>query len=66
MIFTVAYLIEFLSNAITLNPGDVIATGTPHGVGLGMNPKVFLNDGDVVEASIQRIGTLRNTCRVVG
>ena len=63
MIFGVRYLIEFLSRAFTLEPGDVIATGTPHGVGVGRNPQVFLRDGDVVEMEVEHIGRLRNVCR---
>ena len=65
MVFSVAYLIAFLSRAFTLNPGDVIATGTPHGVGLARDPQIFLKDGDVVQAQIERIGELCNTCHVV-
>lgn len=60
MIFSVAQAIEDLSRGITLLPGDVIATGTPAGMGFGQNPPVFLQDGDVVEAGISRIGVLRN------
>jgi 2-keto-4-pentenoate hydratase/2-oxohepta-3-ene-1,7-dioic acid hydratase in catechol pathway len=64
MIFGVRYLIAFLSRAFTLHPGDLIATGTPHGVGVGRKPPVFLHDGDVVEMEIDHIGRLHNTCRV--
>ncbi len=60
MIFSVARAIEDLSRGITLLPGDVIATGTPAGMGFGQNPPVFLADGDVVEAEVSRIGVLRN------
>lgn len=63
MIFNVRYLISFLSRAFTLNPGDVISTGTPHGVGVGRDPQIFLQDGDVVEVEVERIGRLRNVCR---
>jgi 2-keto-4-pentenoate hydratase/2-oxohepta-3-ene-1,7-dioic acid hydratase in catechol pathway len=45
---------------MTLEPGDVIATGTPEGVGLGRTPQEFLNDGDVVETEVEHIGMLRN------
>jgi acylpyruvate hydrolase len=45
---------------MTLLPGDVISTGTPAGVGFARNPQVFLNQGDVVEVEIERIGALRN------
>lgn len=60
MIFTVANLIEFISQAITLVPGDVIATGTPAGVGAYRTPPVFLRHGDTVDITIDRIGTLTN------
>ena len=66
MIFDVANLIAFLSQGITLLPGDLIATGTPFGVGLGMKPPVYLKDGDVCEAEVQAIGTIRNRIRAVG
>jgi 2-keto-4-pentenoate hydratase/2-oxohepta-3-ene-1,7-dioic acid hydratase in catechol pathway len=60
MIFPVDELIAFLSNAFTLEPGDVIATGTPDGVGVFRNPKVFLHDGDRVEIEIEKLGVLTN------
>lgn len=63
LIFTIPYLVSFLSRTITLKPGDVISTGTPPGVGMGLNPPVWLQDGDVTEAEIQGIGTLRNLFR---
>jgi 2-keto-4-pentenoate hydratase/2-oxohepta-3-ene-1,7-dioic acid hydratase in catechol pathway len=61
MIFNVAYLIHYISQAITLEPGDVIATGTPEGVGVFRKPPVLLKDGDVFEVVIEKVGTLRNT-----
>jgi 2-keto-4-pentenoate hydratase/2-oxohepta-3-ene-1,7-dioic acid hydratase in catechol pathway len=61
LIFDIPYLISFLSNTMTLKPGDVISTGTPPGVGMGQNPQVWLKPGDVVEAEIEGIGVLRNT-----
>lgn len=61
MIWGVADLIEFISQTITLEPGDVIATGTPPGVGVAMDPPQFLHDGDVMEVAIDQLGTLRNT-----
>ncbi len=61
MIFNVAYLIHYISQAITLEPGDVIATGTPEGVGVFRKPPVLLKDGDVFEVVIEGLGTLRNT-----
>jgi len=60
LIFDVPVLIEYLSAFTTLNPGDVIATGTPGGVGDGRKPPVYLQPGDVVEVSIGAIGTLTN------
>lgn len=60
LIFSVPKLIETLSEAQTLRPGDVIATGTPAGVGFGLSPPVFLKAGDVVEISVTGLGTLRN------
>lgn len=60
MIFTVAEIISHLSQAMTLEPGDVIATGTPYGVGFARKPPVYLLQGDVVEVEIERIGVLRN------
>jgi len=65
MIFGVASLIAYLSHGLTLLPGDLIATGTPFGVGLGMKPPVYLKDGDVVEAEVGRIGTIRNRVRAI-
>ena len=63
MFFGVAEIVSHCSMAFTLEPGDVIATGTPGGVGIFRDPPVLLSDGDVVEVTIERIGTLRNTCR---
>ena len=64
LIHGVAELIAFCSRFFTLEPGDVIATGTPGGVGAFREPPVFLADGDVVAVSIEGIGTLENRCRV--
>lgn len=60
LIFSIPKLISVLSAGMTLLPGDVIATGTPKGVGMGMNPPEFLKKGDVVEITIDPIGTLKN------
>ncbi len=54
-------IIEALSWGLTLEPGDIIATGTPSGVAAGMNPPAFMNKGDVVEAEVEGVGVLRNT-----
>jgi 2-keto-4-pentenoate hydratase/2-oxohepta-3-ene-1,7-dioic acid hydratase in catechol pathway len=60
MIFSVAAAIAFLSNLMTLEPGDIIATGTPSGVGFTRTPPLFLQDGDMVEVEIEHIGGIRN------
>lgn len=60
MIFKVAYLVSYISQGITLEPGDVIATGTPDGVGIFRKPPVLLKAGDVYEVTIEGLGTLRN------
>jgi len=60
MIFQVAYLVSYLSQGITLQPGDVIASGTPDGVGIFRKPPVLLKAGDVFEVKIEKVGTLRN------
>lgn len=65
MIYDVRVLIEFLSRAFTLNPGDMILTGTPSGVGKAANPPQFLADGNVVTVEIAGIGKLTNRCRVL-
>ena len=65
LVFSVQYLVEFLSNLVTLEPGDVILTGTPGGVGVAMDPPIFLKDGDVVTISIEQIGSLQNKVKKV-
>jgi 2-keto-4-pentenoate hydratase/2-oxohepta-3-ene-1,7-dioic acid hydratase in catechol pathway len=62
MIFNIPHLIAFASRAFTLLPGDIIATGTPNGVGLFRSPKIFLKDGDVVTIEIEGLGRLTNPC----
>jgi len=64
MIFNVPYLVSFLSQAFTLEPGDLIATGTPNGVGVFRRPQVFLQDGDLVEVEVQGIGRLANPVKL--
>ncbi|MDP5358620.1 MAG: fumarylacetoacetate hydrolase family protein, partial [Paracoccaceae bacterium] len=64
MIFDIPTLIASLSEGLTLEPGDIIATGTPSGVGYAMDPPCFLKAGDVVVCDIAEIGQLRNTVRV--
>lgn len=63
LIFTVPVLVSYISHALTLEPGDLILTGTPEGVGVFRDPKVSLADGDVVEIEIEGIGVLRNEVR---
>ena len=61
MIFSIPEIIATLSRGMTLEPGDIIATGTPAGVGKGFNPPKYLQSGDIIEITIEKIGTLRNT-----
>jgi 2-keto-4-pentenoate hydratase/2-oxohepta-3-ene-1,7-dioic acid hydratase in catechol pathway len=60
MVFTIAQLISYLSQYITLEPGDLISTGTPEGVILGMKEKIWLKPGDVVEVEVEGFGKLVN------
>jgi 2-keto-4-pentenoate hydratase/2-oxohepta-3-ene-1,7-dioic acid hydratase in catechol pathway len=60
MIFSLSELIAYISNLLPLNPGDIIAMGSPDGTGASRDPKAFLNSGDCVEVSVDRIGTLKN------
>ena len=57
LLFNVPFLVAYVSQFMTLLPGDIISTGTPAGVGLGMNPPLYLKDGDVVELGIDGLGT---------
>jgi 2-keto-4-pentenoate hydratase/2-oxohepta-3-ene-1,7-dioic acid hydratase in catechol pathway len=61
MVFTVSKIIAELSLGMTLEPGDIIATGTPSGVGFARNPPEFLQHGDVMETEIEGIGVMRNS-----
>ena len=63
MVFNVNHLIHYVSQFMTLEAGDVISTGTPPGVGLGMKPPQFLKAGDVVELQIEGLGEQRQTCK---
>ncbi|MGA9772591.1 MAG: fumarylacetoacetate hydrolase family protein [Blastocatellia bacterium] len=65
LIFKIPHLIEFISQDLTLMPGDIISTGTPSGVGVYSTPPLFLKDGDQIEIDIARIGTLRNSVKGV-
>jgi len=59
LIFDVPYLVHYVSQFMSLQPGDIISTGTPPGVGMGMKPPVFLNEGDVITLGIERLGEQR-------
>jgi len=63
MIFTIAHIVSYLSERMSLQPGDVISTGTPPGVGAGFKPPVFLHNGDVVTLGISGLGEQRQVCR---
>jgi len=60
MIFKIPFLISYLSKSMTLEPGDIISTGTPEGVGASRTPPVFLQPGDSVSVTVEKIGTLTN------
>ena len=57
MIFNTNFILSYLSKFMSLQPGDLVTTGTPVGVGMGMNPQVFLNSGDVIKLNIDGLGT---------
>ena len=61
MVYQIPFLIHYLSQFMTLEPGDVISTGTPPGVGLGQTPQVYLKEGDVMDLSIEGLGSQRQT-----
>lgn len=63
MVFSVAFIVHYLSQFMVLEPGDVINTGTPPGVGMGQRPPVYLKDGDVMELEIERLGKQRQCVR---
>ncbi|OJU48375.1 MAG: 2-hydroxyhepta-2,4-diene-1,7-dioate isomerase [Mesorhizobium sp. 61-13] len=63
MVYGVSYLVSYLSQFMSLHPGDVIATGTPPGVGMGKKPPRYLEAGDMVELSVQGLGTQKQTFR---
>jgi len=62
LLFKPAELIAYISTIITLDPGDIIATGTPSGVGAGRDPQVFLQSGQTVRSIVEGLGELVNTC----
>ncbi len=59
--FTPAKLVEYISHIVTLQPGDVVITGTPGGVGHARKPGLYIQDGQTVEVTIEGLGTVRNT-----
>ena len=63
MVYTVAHVVSYLSQFMTLHPGDIISTGTPPGVGMGMKPPQYLKPGDLIELGIQGLGAQRQTTR---
>ena len=63
LIFKIPFLVSYVSQFMSLLPGDVISTGTPAGVGLGMKPPLYLKDGDVVELGVDGLGVAKQRCR---
>lgn len=63
LIFSIPKLISYVSQFMTLLPGDIISTGTPHGVGLGFNPPIYLKEGDVVELGIDGLGSSKQNVK---
>ncbi|MGO4354701.1 fumarylacetoacetate hydrolase family protein [Rhizobium sp. RAF36] len=63
MVFGAAYLVSYLSQFMSLHPGDIISTGTPPGVGMGMKPPRYLKSGDIVELGIEKLGSQRQAVR---
>ncbi len=62
LIFNIPFLVSYVSQFMTLLPGDIISTGTPAGVGLGFNPPIYLKEGDVMELGIDALGTSKQKC----
>ena len=63
MIYSIEDMLEELSSGITLKSGTILSTGTPSGVGMGFNPKKYLNNGDRIRIEIENIGLLDNICK---
>ena len=61
-IFNIQYVVSYISQFMTLLPGDIISTGTPFGVGMGLTPPRYLKEGDVVELGIEGLGTSKQRC----
>ena len=62
-IFNIQHVVSYISQFMTLLPGDVISTGTPFGVGLGLTPPKYLKNGDIVELGIEYLGVSRQVCK---
>ena len=62
MVYGVAHLVSYLSQFMSLEPGDIVSTGTPPGVGMGMKPPTYLKAGDVIELGIDGLGQQRQVC----
>jgi 2,4-didehydro-3-deoxy-L-rhamnonate hydrolase len=62
LIFNIPFLVSYVSQFMTLLPGDIISTGTPAGVGLGFNPPIYLKAGDIMELGIDGLGTSKQKC----
>src|ERR1019366_6175740 len=62
-IFKIPFIVSYISQVMTMLPGDIISTGTPAGVGLGMNPQVYLKDGDIMELGIEGLGTSKQNVK---
>jgi len=63
LIFKIPFLVSYVSQFMSLLPGDIISTGTPAGVGLGMKPPTYLKDGDMIELGIDGLGTAKQRCK---
>jgi 2-keto-4-pentenoate hydratase/2-oxohepta-3-ene-1,7-dioic acid hydratase in catechol pathway len=63
MVFSIEEIVHQLSRVMTLEPCDIVATGTPSGVGMAMNPQKWLKNGDVIRIEIEGIGVLENTVK---
>ena len=61
-IFNIQYVVSYISQFMTLLPGDIISTGTPFGVGMGLTPPRYLKEGDIVELGIEGLGTSKQRC----
>ena len=61
MIFNINYILSYLSNFMSLQAGDIVTTGTPPGVGMGMKPQVFLKSGDVMKLTVDHLGEQKQT-----